>query len=254
MDDNFQARIFTSICKRLKEDIGGDSLEDVDLSNTSLGPEQIRPFCRAIIDHLKYTNQSSRLRTLDLGGNRICGMDMKRYFEADQDELEYDYSGFTELCDCIGHNKGGLTLFYLSLFRNPLGERGGELLGDLVANCSTLQELNISECCLGSNGARCVFNGLSMNSSLKILYMRKNKIGAGYVEDISASLNANSKISFLDLGQNEFGSRGVTEMLGTLRCVSLNSLILSNNEVDDIGAAAVGEFIKIGRGNIEQIE
>jgi len=244
---------FSDIIDHLREDFGSNSLEDVDLSNSSVDPSQLLLLCNSINYHFKLTNQSSRLRTLDLSGSKICGIDIRDA----ADTLEYDYSGLSELCNVISTCRGGLHLVNLGLARNTFGLQGFEIVAYMISSSSTLTELDLSECFMSPDGAMKIFQGLCQSKTIKTLFLRNNGIGdckRELITDLAFSIaSLPDKLSLLDLSMNRLGSLTVA-IFDDLRCQGLQSLVLSYNEIDDNGAIAIGEFLKIGRGKLEQID
>ena len=165
--------------------------------------------------------------------------------------IKWEYSGFKKLIKVLKTNKGGCSVYGVNFFRNPIGLIGCSVLKELLepSRNASLTDLNLSRCSIDTNGLAHLMKGLAKNANLVKLNLRKNPLGgqsAGVL--IAKAVSINQCLQFLDIGQTDFDSASVCSFVSTVKSINkqnrkLNTLILSENGICDIGAKAVSDLL-----------
>lgn len=101
-----------------------------------------------------------------------------------------------------------LTKLYIG--RNPLDDKGAELLSEGLCNTASLQILNVRSSRITSKGAKVLANALTKNESLQFLDLTSNSIGDdGAIAIADALAHSNSTLADLRVPWNNIGSSGV---------------------------------------------
>ncbi|KAI9922935.1 hypothetical protein PsorP6_001372 [Peronosclerospora sorghi] len=160
---------------------------------------------------------ASRLRTLDLGFNRLTD------------------KGATQLAEALKEN-ASLESIYLS--GNDIGPAGVRALSQALTENTHLRSLHLSGNNIGEKGARYLADGISGNTALRALYLGTNGIGAAGMQSLATALTQNKSLEELTLGQNKVGSAGVRHLASAIATghVALLTLELGKNNVDHEGA------------------
>ena len=91
---------------------------------------------------------------------------------------------------------------------------------------------------------------MSKNETLIKLHLQGNKIGYdGAI--IAKGVVPNRHLQYLDISRNDFTSAGVCTFVATINSLKhhnrkLQTLILSECEICDIGAKAIGDILRVG--------
>ncbi|TYZ69301.1 hypothetical protein PybrP1_003929 [[Pythium] brassicae (nom. inval.)] len=175
----------------------------------------------------------SRLRTLDLGFNRIGDR------------------GAALLAQALETNA---TLERLYLSGNDIGPAGALALARALAANSALRSLHLSGNNVGEDGAAHLADGLRANRGLRALYVGTNGIGSRGMARLADALTVNRTLAELTLGQNRIGSAGlrhVADALASGRTV-LTTLEMGKNGIDQHGALALARALCSGGANALQ--
>jgi hypothetical protein len=146
-------------------------------------------------------------------------------------------------------------------------------IGTMLHNAPALRELSLSNCFMGSAGARHLEDGLSSKSSvieklklswnrltaeeagnfarvllanqnLKSLELSYNKIGDAGALELALALGQNDTLEYLDLCSNQIGSDGATALADALVANdALKDLDLQDNSIGDDGATSIAEML-----------
>ncbi|KUF94447.1 NLRC3 protein [Phytophthora nicotianae] len=167
---------------------------------------------------------ASRLRTLDLGFNRLTD------------------KGATQLAEALETNTS-LESLYLS--GNEIGPAGTRALAQALTKNTHLRSLHLSGNNIGEEGARFLADGIAGNTGLRALYLGTNGIGATGMQSLATTLTHNKSLEELTLGQNKVGSAGVRHLAAAFATghVSLSTLELGKNGVDQEGAIALARSL-----------
>ncbi|RLN95147.1 hypothetical protein BBJ28_00022421 [Nothophytophthora sp. Chile5] len=170
------------------------------------------------------THGGARLRTLDLGFNRLSD------------------KGATQLAQALESN-ASLDSLYLS--GNEIGPAGAKALAQALTKNTHLRSLHLSGNNIGEDGARHLAEGVAGNSALRALYLGTNGIGAVGMQSLASALTQNCALEELTLGQNKVGSAGVRHLAAAFATgkVSLTTLELGKNGVDQDGAIALARAL-----------
>jgi hypothetical protein len=86
---------------------------------------------------------------------------------------------------------------------------------------------------------------LSVNRSLKELYLNDNEIGDDGVEALAASVKNHESLSVIDLSGNKMSDKGAAALASAIpNSHELDSLMLSRNSINDEGAAALASLLE----------
>ncbi|CAI5705803.1 hypothetical protein KXD40_000760 [Peronospora effusa] len=167
---------------------------------------------------------ASRLRTLDLGFNRLTD------------------KGATQLAQALETNSS-LENLYLS--GNDIGPAGARALSQALTKNTHLRSLHLSGNNIGEEGARFLADGITGNTALIALYLGTNGIGAAGMQSLATALTQNKSLEELTLGQNKVGSAGVRHLALAFATghVALSTLELGKNGVDQEGAIALARSL-----------
>ncbi|OWZ09380.1 hypothetical protein PHMEG_00017925 [Phytophthora megakarya] len=167
---------------------------------------------------------ASKLRTLDLGFNRLT----------DQ--------GATQLAEALETN-ASLESLYLS--GNEIGPAGARALAQVLIKNTHLHSLHLSGNNIGEEGARFLADGVAGNTALRALYLGTNGIGTAGMQSLATALTQNNSLEELTLGQNKVGSEGVRHLASAFATghVALSTLELGKNGVDQEGAIALARSL-----------
>jgi len=147
---------------------------------------------------------------------------------------------------CIDSMKINKSLQILDIRENPLGIKGGLLLGELIYASNRLKQVMISSCNLQSEGAGAIFTALQNNVSIEILCMNDNFIGDIGSEILGNTLKINHKIKHLDIQDNGIGLDGITYIAkGLAKNRGLVYLGLCYNNLCNESAHILGEQLAL---------
>lgn len=169
-------------------------------------------------------HDASKLRTLDLGFNRITD------------------KGATQLAKAL-ESDASLENLYLS--GNEIGPTGAQALAQALTKNTHLRSLHLSGNNIGEEGARFLADGIAGNTALRALYLGTNGIGVAGMQSLAAALTHNKSLEELTLGQNKVGSAGVLHLASAFATghTVLSTLELGKNGVDQEGAIALARSL-----------
>ena len=137
-------------------------------------------------------------------------------------QLHVENNYITDLDRVVLKMLTSLTKLYIG--RNPLGDKGAELLSEGLSNTASLQILNVRSSRITSKGAKVLANALTKNESLRFLDLTSNSIGDdGAIAIADALAHGNSTLGGLRVPWNNIGSSGVKALkhmvkIKTTRC------------------------------------
>uniref|UniRef100_A0AAV1VEL9 Uncharacterized protein n=1 Tax=Peronospora matthiolae TaxID=2874970 RepID=A0AAV1VEL9_9STRA len=167
---------------------------------------------------------ASKLRTLDLGFNRITN------------------TGATQLAEAL---KTNTSLENLYLSGNDIGPAGARALAQALLQNTHLRSLHLSGNNIGEEGACFLADGIAGNTVLRALYLGTNGIGAAGMRSLATALTQNKSLEELTLGQNKVGSEGVRYLASAFATgdVALLTLELGKNGVDHESTLALARSL-----------
>ena len=150
----------------------------------------------------------------------------------------------------------------LKLSKNVLHDEGAKALAELLGGYgskssgtvnTTLEHIDLSNCCIGPKGTQHLAQALCVNTSVKTLKLSKNVLhdeGAKALAELlggygsKSSGTVNTTLEHIDLSNCCIGPKG-TQHLARALCVntSVKTLKLFNNPLDDEGAKALAELL-----------
>uniref|UniRef100_M4BQX4 Uncharacterized protein n=1 Tax=Hyaloperonospora arabidopsidis (strain Emoy2) TaxID=559515 RepID=M4BQX4_HYAAE len=169
-------------------------------------------------------HDASKLRTLDLGFNRLTD------------------TGATQLAEAL---KTNTSLENLYLSGNDIGPAGARAIAQALLQNTHLRSLHLSGNNIGEEGARFLADGIAGNTVLRALYLGTNGIGAAGMQSLATALTQNTSLEELTLGQNKVGTEGVRYLASAFATgnVALLTLELGKNGVDHEGTLALARSL-----------
>jgi Ran GTPase-activating protein (RanGAP) involved in mRNA processing and transport len=138
---------------------------------------------------------------------------------------------------------------YQNISAEDVINHGGsaEAIGAMLHNAPALRELSLSECYMGSVGARHLADGLSSkNSVVETLNLSFNQLGDEEVGIFARMLLANQNLKSLHLYSNNIGDAGALELAVVLRQNNtLDYLDLETNQIGSDGASALADALVV---------
>lgn len=203
----------------------GCALTTLNLSQNAIGRagyEQIARFldCCRVLTHLNL----SRTNAVNSGGNDDALAPLTRAIQSHP------------------------SLRVVNLSDNRIGERGGELLGEMLTHpACNVAELDVTWNGICRRGAVAVGAALRSNATLKTLKLGMNRCGDEGGEQFAAALATNAALTSLDLSRNAIGGATCVALGVFLReNRSLRTLQLCDNSLGPLGCRALLRAISMG--------
>ncbi len=219
-------------------------LEHLDIAENRIGPAGTK----ALVNCLTKTAGAARTAQIDL--------------QISMNPIGSE--GCTHLKDLISKS----IVKKISLKKCSIGDEGFQSLVESFqdSSCNGFSELDVSDNGIGAGGIISLSNSLKKHAShfdsFKILNLAKNPIGndgvmalAGALAQddptISTDKNGNSTLETLDLSSTKCGVDGAVE---TLKCTSLKSVRLFDNNLGSEGFAALTPLLHGGHKTLEHLD
>ena len=133
----------------------------------------------------------------------------------------------------------------LDLSENNIGSDGAVALASAFQNCCQLQTLHLSDNSIGSDGAVALASACRNTSQLKNLYLRSNDIGPSGGSAFGAAFQVGSQLRLLDLSLNNICCEGAVGLASGLRGNKLlEDLDLHHNNISCTGAMALADGLQ----------
>jgi len=216
----------SNILKIMNED---RALTQLDLSYNSIGSQELN----ILIPKLKF------LTSLNLANNRITDAGIHILlgnYPSPLRRLDLSRNQISTLGGLFLITHCPSSLVNLSLQDNPLPAKISSL-ASLAHSFSSLRELDLSKCQIGSEGAESL--GSNLPPYLKRLNLRGNGLKDLGINYFTHSL---SSIEFLDLGENWIKEKGVRSLV-TYSLPSLIELDLGGNDIGSKGLQHIAEHL-----------
>jgi len=227
------------------------NLEELDLSGNCFGNQGATNLAEGL-------KRCAALKKLDLSCDMIHAPGIK--------EIAGALAGCSKLeCLDLVRNKFGdigatylaiaikkLTLNGLNIASNNIGELGMENIADALAQCSTLNSLDISCNCVCKKFSRALttlnleYCNIGEDGTLRLgvlpesltcLNLKGNDIDANGATHLADGLKKCTALITLDLGNNAIGPEGAASIAGVLtQCTSITNLNLQGNYIGEDGA------------------
>ncbi|KAM8807950.1 leucine-rich repeat-containing protein 74A [Eudromia elegans] len=230
-------------------------LQKLNISNNHLGTEGAEAIARLLSDNMSY------LQVLQLSGTQRSSLYADEFlctedFSASEILLLYPLVGALDgrwlqlagtahsLC-MIFSLQSNYQVKELDLSHNEFSEKGGQLLGQMLASNETLELLNLSWNHLSMKGAVALGTGLRNNGTLKILNLSWNGFRNEGAKALGEALKVNNVLVQLDLSSNQIDNEGAKKLCKGLEVnENLKVLKLANNPVTVEGAIALVTSIR----------
>ena len=119
-------------------------------------------------------------------------------------------------------------------------------LAECLRANAALVSLDLSDNCMGAEGATQLAEGLRAHTGLTSLNLYMNEIGDAGATQLAASLLANTTLNSLNLGFNNIEAEGATRLVECLRASSsITSLDLGLNDIGDAGVTQLAECLRV---------
>ncbi|KFV01577.1 Uncharacterized protein C14orf166B [Pterocles gutturalis] len=141
--------------------------------------------------------------------------------------------------------QGNYRVKELDLSHNEFNEKGGQLLGQMLASNATLEILDLSWNHLRRKGTVALGTGLRDNGALKILNLSWNGIGNEGALALGEALRANDVLVHLDISNNQINNEGAKKLCRGLEVNGkLKILKMANNPLTVEGATALVKSVR----------
>ncbi|NXE76867.1 LR74A protein, partial [Cochlearius cochlearius] len=200
------------IAEMLREN---SSLQKLNLSNNHLDTAGAEAIASLLLDNMSY------LHALQLSGGL--------------------YAPKQSHCLCTFVSlQGNYQVKELDLSHNEFHEKGGQLLGQMLASNTTLEILDLSWNHLRRQGTVALGTGLRGNEALKILNLSWNGIGNEGALALGEALKVNNMLVHLDISNNQINNEGAKKLCRGLEVNGkLKILKMANNPLTMEGATAL---------------
>jgi len=232
------------IIHRLREGVGAEIMEHLDLSNGLIVPRELITVAECIKDYHHHTNAISPLQTIDLSGNLLCGID-------EHGDGEYDISGLTKFVEVILTHADKRPLKKIVFYHNNIGKDGCRVLSALINSTSPtfLHDLNLRSCCIDDACFKNLVSGLDNNKSIQSLDLRANELTANAMEVLGNALFKNKNVKRLDLSHNHFAAIGMSHLGDKMAAnVTLQILTLIDCGIGDDGCRHICNLLRFNTG------
>lgn len=210
-------------------------LHYLDLSSSNILPRDLVTLGTIIRQNGSTVEGMAPLISIDLSNNLICGVTL-------WGKGTFDDSGVAELFKSLISLGKINRMRKLNLSRNYLGSS----LKILGSNMDNLTEIYLKNCMITKDLLELIREGLKNSKYLKIVDLSENPIGPNsdqIIVDFISDLRLN-KINNLNLSSCELGSGCCSRILESMNNSSIETLGLSNNQIDDSCCEYFGNFIR----------
>jgi len=154
--------------------------------------------------------------------------------------------GTRALGEALSSPGGNMTLRYLNLDLNNIGDEGAICLAEGMKGNRDLRVLSLQYCGIKSDGASALASLVIGTMALQELKLRGNAIGTMGAVALAATLTSNTTLKILDLTDNELtASAAIAIAPAAAASSSLEFLGLDANPIGEEGAEAVIEALGI---------
>ncbi|NWY55524.1 LR74A protein, partial [Chionis minor] len=187
------------------------SLQELNISNNHLDTAGAEAIASLLLDNMSY------LRALQLSG-RLRSHCLRTFVSL----------------------QGNYRVKELDLSHNEFSEKGGRLLGQMLASNTTLEILDLSWNHLKRKGTEALGRGLRGNGALKILNLSWNGVGNKGALALGEALRVNNILVHLDISNNQINDEGAKKLCRGLQVnEKLKILKMANNPLTVEGATAL---------------
>ena len=147
------------------------------------------------------------------------------------------------LSECLKEDD---TLQELDLVNKEITSEGARLIAEAIKVNKTLKKLGISFNSISDDGATAISDGLKSNNSLQELHMEYSKISNKGAKRIAEAIKVNTTLKILNIKGNTISDDGVVAISDSLKSNnSLQELDMSYNNITSEGAKKIAEAIKV---------
>jgi Ran GTPase-activating protein (RanGAP) involved in mRNA processing and transport len=269
------------ICRTLMDPAMEPPIRCVDLTDNQLGPEGAEKIASSLETSaveellLRYNaigragcdavgtvlNISSRLRLLDLRGNRLQTSDLRRLAKGISlsthlttiglHDNELGPEGAALIAASLEKNS---CVTFLDLSKNEMGPHGAMSIAKLIAtSTSVIQTLHLWCNKFGPEGVTSIVDAVADNKKLVNLSIGNNHATNASCKAIGAMIAKNRKLKTLELRSNSISEQGIRELCAAgfpkLSTCSLETIVLSGNPIGPVGGDVLVKAL-IGCSNV----
>ena len=198
----------------------------------------------ALADALKYL---SKLKELNLKRNKLCSESalviagaLKYCMNLEVLNMSFNTFSSRECIEALGDGLNSC-LVGLDLSLNRVSSMAGNVLNQ--SSCSNLQNLNLDNCSIDSNGSISLAEKLRYCSNLQQLDLGNNVIGCGLVA-IADSLRCPNLQVLCLTGVKINKNSAVALATALMHCPVLEEVNLANNNIDTVSMKTLAEGLK----------
>lgn len=259
IDNRLGPKLTETICAAME----GSSVEELLFRFNEIG----RTGCEAVAS---VVNLSTRLRFVDLRGNKLVPMDARKLFRSIAVSQSVQRLGLSN--NNLGPEGAALLasaleknsfVTQLDISMNNIGVNGVESLASILTlPAHPLRSLNVWGNRLGPQGTDVLLNAVSSNRSLTSLSAGNNNAGPTVGQRLAQLLQLNTTLTHLELRSNSFSSDVLSKLAeGVAQNSTLRSMQLGGNPLGGGGSVqhvghAVDGFVKrlVKNGIIETLD
>lgn len=221
--------------KRLKENsLGLTAYAHVDLSSSFVTSHDLDTIATAILKNMtKNPELICPIVSINLTGNQICGVTSLGYGQ-------YDYKGLQALSNCLVNNNKQCRIKKIIFFRNNIGQKGFQLVGDIMAALALLTDVNLRDCGGDPHSMRKLGEAIEKSKGIANLDIAQNRIGSEGMIFLKKSLQVTRTIKSLNLSLCSLGPAGMSVLCEALKLnTSIQLIRLADNQLGDEGVATL---------------
>ena len=253
LEANTKVSVFILSCFSIVDD-GAISLASVISANRFLKKLQLRDLrnSRELVIFFKALAENKTIEELSLRHSHICMQSAKFIYNMIKShptleelrlvDTQLIGDSLSHICKAIGHNSTLRRLYLINAEIDAIAH--AEALAEMLKSNTHLRELHLCENHLSDEGTTILSDGLLQNSTLRSIDLRSNDIGVTGALALATLVKSSTSLSALYLGMNDIGNIGAEALARGLRFSSLHVVDLSDNGLDEEGAAAIADMLK----------
>ncbi|NXW14128.1 LR74A protein, partial [Circaetus pectoralis] len=238
----------------------------INLNHHGLGPKGVKAIAIALVSNATVTHleledncilaegaicitemlrENSSVQELNMSNNHLDTAGAEAIASLLLDNMSYlhtlQLSGGLSHCLCTFVSlQGNYQVKELDLSHNEFSEKGGQLLGQMLASNTALEILDLSWNHLRRKGTVALGTGLRGNGALKILNLSWNGIGNEGALALGEALKVNNVLVHLDISNNQINDEGAKKLCRGLEVNGkLKILKMASNPLTMEGATAL---------------
>ncbi|GJS40690.1 Ran GTPase-activating protein 1 [Tanacetum coccineum] len=235
------------VLKMFSSALEGSDLSYLNLSNNALGEKGVRAFG----DLLKSQSNLVELHLMNAGispdaAKAICEL-LPSTNKLKVLHFHHNMSGDDGAIAISQLIKGSSNLEDFRCSSTRIGSGGGIALSEALGTCTLLKKLDLRDNNFGPKAGVALSRGISLHANLTDLYLSYLHLeDEGMIAIANALKNSNSTIQIIEMAGNNItcdSAKSLAEFI-TAKKHSLTKINLSENELRDVGAIAIGKALE----------